>query len=55
MAVKRIGFVDYRLDNYHAEVYLKALRGSLASRGYEVAGATALERSVSREWTEEHS
>ncbi len=55
MAVKRIGFVDYRLDNYHAEVYLKALRGPLASRGYEVAGATALERGVSRAWAEERS
>ncbi|MBA4104613.1 MAG: hypothetical protein C0485_02565 [Pirellula sp.] len=53
MAVKRIGFVDYRLDNYHAKVYLKALRGPLASRGYEVAGATALERGVSRAWAEE--
>jgi len=55
MAVKRIGFVDYRLDNYHAEVYLKALRGPLASRGYEVAGATSLERTISRAWAEERS
>ncbi len=53
MAVKRIGFIDYRLDNYHAEVYLRALRGPLASRGFEVVGATALERAVSLAWAEE--
>jgi hypothetical protein len=53
MAVKRIGFVDYRLDNYHAEVYLKALRGPLAARGYEVVGVTSLEREVSRQWADE--
>ena len=51
--MKRIGFVDYRLDNYHAEVYLKAIRGPLASRGYEVVGATAIEQEVSRNWAEE--
>lgn len=55
MAVKRIGFVDYRLDNYHAEVYLKALRGPLASRGYEVAGATAMQHDVSRSWAAERN
>lgn len=53
MILKRIGFVDYRLDNYHAEVYLQALRGPLAIRGYEVAGATSLERSVSQAWAVE--
>ena len=25
MSSKRIGFVDYRLDNFHANVYLSAL------------------------------
>ena len=51
--MKRIGFVDYRLDNYHAEVYLKAIRGPLANRGYEVVGATAIKQDVSRAWAEE--
>ena len=55
MAVKRIGLVDYRLDNYHAEVYLKALRGPLAGRGYEAVGATALEHGISRAWAEKRS
>lgn len=53
MAVKRIGFIDHRLDNFHAEVYLKALRGPLAARGYEVAGATALEPTPSCAWAAE--
>ncbi|QDT74360.1 Gfo/Idh/MocA family oxidoreductase [Lacipirellula limnantheis] len=56
MAVKKnIGLVDYRLDNYHAEVYLKALRGPLASRGYTIAGATSLEHEVSSAWADERS
>lgn len=55
MPVKRIGFVDYSLDNYHAEVYLKAFRGALAGRGYEVVGATALDAEASRAWAEERS
>lgn len=55
MAAKRIGFVDYCLDNYHAEVYLKALRGPLANRGYEVAGATAMQDAISRAWAAERN
>ena len=39
-AGKRIGFVDLNLDNYHANVFLQALRGPLLSRGFTVAGAT---------------
>ncbi len=53
MPAKRIGFVDHRLDNFHAEVYLKAVRGPLAHRGYEVAGATALLAEPSRQWADE--
>lgn len=47
---KRIGFVDDNLDNYHARVYLEALRGPLKDRGCVVAGATALQHDKSREW-----
>jgi hypothetical protein len=53
-SLNRIGIVDYRLDNYHAEVYLEALRAPLAERGYEVVGATALEAEVSRAWADNH-
>ncbi|MEM8945673.1 MAG: Gfo/Idh/MocA family oxidoreductase [Planctomycetota bacterium] len=54
MLSKRIGFVDYRLDNFHADVYLSALRGPLAHRGYEVAGATAIDTVVSADWADGH-
>ncbi len=54
MPNKRIGFVDNRLDNFHANVYLSALRGPLLGRGYEVTGATALEQEPSKAWAREH-
>jgi predicted dehydrogenase len=47
---KRIGFVDDTLDNYHARVYLEALRGPLKDRGWVVSGATALQHDKSRAW-----
>ncbi len=50
MTKKRIGFVDYQLDNFHARVYLAALRGALADRGYEIHGATAWDATSSRKW-----
>jgi len=50
---KRIGIVDYQLDNFHANTFLKLLRSSLANRGYSVAGATALERERSQLWARE--
>ncbi len=54
MAAKknRIGFVDNNLDNYHANVYLKALRGPLKGRGFRVAGCTGLREKPSRGWAE---
>ncbi len=53
MAAKRIGFVDDDLNNFHANTYLDALRGPLAERGYEVAGAYALQAATGRSWAEE--
>src|SRR5688500_14447267 len=47
---KRIGFVDDDLDNFHARVYLEAIRGPLKDRGFVVAGATALQHEKSRAW-----
>ena len=47
---KRIGFVDYQLDNYHARVYLAAIRETLKDRGFTVSGGTALEAEESRAW-----
>lgn len=54
-AGKRIGFVDLNLDNYHANVFLQALRGSLASRGYTVTGATGTLTVESRAWAEKNN
>ena len=50
----RIGFVDFRLDNYHADVYLKLLRGELAELGFTVAGCTASEAEPSRLWARQN-
>jgi len=49
-APRRIGFVDDDLDNFHARVYLEAIRGPLKDKGYAVAGATALQREKGRAW-----
>lgn len=49
-AGKRIGFVDFRLENYHANVFLEALRKDLGSRGFVVAGCTAMDASNGRAW-----
>lgn len=53
MPTKRIGFVDDELDNFHANTYLDALRGPLAERGYEVAGATAIAAGAGQQWAAE--
>jgi predicted dehydrogenase len=53
-APKRIGFVDDNLDNFHARVYLEALRGPLKERGFVVAGATALQAEKSKAWAEKN-
>ena len=50
----RIGFVDLNLDNYHASVFLQALRGPLEARGFVVAGATGTKQSESRAWAEKN-
>ena len=47
---QRIGFVDFDLNNFHADVYLKLLRGDLRARGFTVAGATALQAESSQAW-----
>jgi len=51
---RRIGFVDLNLDNYHANVFLQALRGPLESRGFTVAGANGSKIAESRSWAEKN-
>lgn len=52
MNTKRIALVDDNLDNFHANTYLDAIRGPLASRGWEVSGATSLQPDVGGSWAE---
>src|SRR6185369_12441242 len=49
---RRIGFVDYKLENFHANVYLKAYRNQLKDRGWTVAGCYALDEANGRAWAE---
>ncbi|MEW6158278.1 MAG: hypothetical protein AB1813_12640 [Verrucomicrobiota bacterium] len=51
---RRIGFVDDNLNNYHANVFLQAMRGPLKQRGFEVSGATGLKAAESRAWAEKN-
>jgi predicted dehydrogenase len=51
---KRIGFVDYKLDNFHANVFLKSYRGALKDRGAIVAGCMALEEDEGRAWAKKN-
>jgi predicted dehydrogenase len=46
----RIGFVDFKLENYHANVFLKAYRGALKARGAVVAGCFALDADDGKAW-----
>lgn len=47
---RRIGYVDFKLDNFHADIYLKHARGQLVSRGFDVAGCYALDAQGGRAW-----
>lgn len=52
--MKRIGFVDDNLENYHANVYLKLLRNDLKDRGFTVDGCFGTQQSSGREWAEKN-
>jgi predicted dehydrogenase len=53
MKTKRIGYIDHRLDNFHANVYLDLLRGDLKARGWEVAKCWAMDETGGRQWAAE--
>ena len=50
----RIGFVDYKLENFHANVFLKAYRTQLTNRGATVSGCHALEEEDGRAWAKKN-
>lgn len=47
---KRIGFVDFDLNNFHANKYLALLKTSLAPSGFAVSGAWAVRCATGRQW-----
>ena len=47
---KRIGFVDHKLDNYHANTFLKIIRDTLKDRGYVVTGCMANDEAAGKAW-----
>ncbi len=50
----RIGFVDYKLDNYHANVFLGILRKDLKKRGFDVTGCIALDEKGGGAWAKKN-
>ena len=46
----RIGFVDNKLENFHADVFLKAYRNPLKDRGWTVAGCWSRDGDDGRAW-----
>lgn len=50
----RIGYVDYDLENFHANKYLELLQGPMADRGFEVCACTGMIEEPSRAWAEKN-
>src|SRR5690242_585312 len=46
----RIGFLDYKLENFHANVFLKDIRGALQNRGFTLAGCWGMDADVGKAW-----
>ena len=51
---KRIGYVDYQLENFHANTYLKIVREDLANRGFAVSGCVSMDHESGREWAKKN-
>ena len=47
---KRVAFADYHLDNFHANLYIRQMRETLAGRGFDVTGCHAIMAAEGREW-----
>lgn len=48
----RVGFVDYNLENFHANKFIELFRGDLQHHGIEVAYGYGMIEEPSREWTQ---
>lgn len=49
---RRVGYIDFDLDNFHADVYLKHMRGELAQRGFDVTACWGMQSEKSRSWAQ---
>ncbi len=47
----RIGYVDYKLENYHANTFLSIFREQLKDRAASVVGCFGLDQEVARAWS----
>ncbi|MCG3148219.1 MAG: hypothetical protein PCFJNLEI_01662 [Verrucomicrobiae bacterium] len=52
MKTQRLAFVDYRLENFHANEFLKLLRHELQERDVVVSGCHALNEPAGRLWAQ---
>lgn len=50
----RIGFVDFQLENFHANTFLDAIRHRLPDLNAQVAGCTALDADAGRQWAQKN-
>jgi len=51
----RIGYIDYKIENFHANVYLKAYRETLADRNAVIAGCWALDEEMGQQWASKNA
>lgn len=52
MTTRSIGFLDYNLDNYHANVFVSLIHKDLAARGWRVERCHAADEKSGRAWAE---
>ncbi|MGA1195142.1 MAG: Gfo/Idh/MocA family oxidoreductase [Candidatus Latescibacterota bacterium] len=48
--MKRIGFIDHNLENFHANTFLNVLRNDLKKRGFTITGCYGTQKKQSRDW-----
>ncbi len=54
MPDKRIAFLDCKLENFHANVFLRHARHDLKDRGYVISGCHALDEADGRAWAKKN-
>lgn len=52
--MKRLAFVDHKLENYHANVFAELIRGPLKDRGFELAACRATDAAEGQAWSAKH-